>query len=191
MKFNTEKIFKNHTATLKDLGEIKILDFKNGDLFESRLRFLFDEKYCRLHISGDYGELTALNYNNMRYQYFEKYFCNNTGYFVEKIECMSRDKFIYDKEIARKELIENLFGENTTYGQLNEGQKEDVDEIMGYFDEDYGFENTEVYNNVPQCLMDRSDDYYYWLGDCGKEYNPVIELYLNAFNLAKSRLKES
>lgn len=45
--------FKNHRATFKDLGNIKILDFKKPNSTEYRIRFLFEEDYCRLHISGD------------------------------------------------------------------------------------------------------------------------------------------
>lgn len=44
--------FKNHRATFKDLGNIKILDFKKPNSTEYRIRFLFEEDYCRLHIFG-------------------------------------------------------------------------------------------------------------------------------------------
>lgn len=57
--------FKNHKATFTDYGNIKILDFKNPGSIEYRIRFLFEEDYFRLHISGDLGELIASNYNNM------------------------------------------------------------------------------------------------------------------------------
>lgn len=43
--------FKNHRATFKDLGNIKILDFKKPNSTEYRIRFLFEEDYrrrCRL-----------------------------------------------------------------------------------------------------------------------------------------------
>lgn len=42
--------FKNHRAIFKDLGNIKILDFKKPNSTEYRIRFLFEEDYCRLHI---------------------------------------------------------------------------------------------------------------------------------------------
>lgn len=53
--------FRNHIAKLSDYGNIKILDFQRSDSSEYRIRFLFEEDYCRLHISGDLGELTATN----------------------------------------------------------------------------------------------------------------------------------
>lgn len=49
--------FKNHVATLTDYGNIKILDFKEPGSSIYRIRFLFEEDYYRLHISGDLGEL--------------------------------------------------------------------------------------------------------------------------------------
>ena len=77
--------FKNHVATFTDYGNIKILDFKNPRDSHYRIRFLFEEDYCRLHISGDLGELIASNYCNMTFNHFTD-FVNNIGYFVEKIE---------------------------------------------------------------------------------------------------------
>lgn len=46
--------FKDHKATFADYGNIKILDFKKPNSTEYRIRFIFEEDYCRLHISGDY-----------------------------------------------------------------------------------------------------------------------------------------
>ena len=59
--------FKNHVATFTDYGNIKILDFKAPGRSDYRIRFLFEEDFYRLHISGDLGEMTASNYNNMTY----------------------------------------------------------------------------------------------------------------------------
>lgn len=39
--------FKNHRATFKDLGNIKILDFKKPNSTEYRIRFLFEEDMSR------------------------------------------------------------------------------------------------------------------------------------------------
>ena len=62
--------FKNHVATLTDMDNIKVLDFKNPDSNEYRIRFLFEEDYCILHISGDLGALTATNVRNMTFDRF-------------------------------------------------------------------------------------------------------------------------
>jgi len=75
--------FKNHIARLTDYGNIKILDFKNPESSAYRIRFLFEEDYYRLHISGDLGELIATNYNNMTFEGFSD-FVNDVGYFEGK-----------------------------------------------------------------------------------------------------------
>lgn len=75
--------FKNHKATFTDYGNIKILDFKKPGSIEYRIRFLFEEDYFRIHISGDLGELIASNYNNMIYEEFSD-FVNDIGYFKQK-----------------------------------------------------------------------------------------------------------
>ena len=57
MKIEKQKEnFKNHIATFTDYGNIKIVDFKEPETSYYRIRFLFEEDYCRLHISGDLGE---------------------------------------------------------------------------------------------------------------------------------------
>lgn len=99
--------FKNHKAIFTDYGNIKILDFKNPNSNEYRIRFLFEQDYCRLHISGDLGELVAANYNNMTFEGF-KDFVNNIGYFNEKISCHDRRIYTYDEAEAKKDLKEIL-----------------------------------------------------------------------------------
>ena len=91
-----KKHFKNHEAKFTDYGNIKILDFKNPRDSYYRIRFLFEEDYCKLHISGDLGELTATNFKNMTFEKFGD-FVNNVGYFTSKIDCLSRDIFYYDE----------------------------------------------------------------------------------------------
>ena len=70
--------FKDHKATFTDYGNIKILDFKKPNSTEYRIRFLFEEDYCRLHISGDLGQLVATNYRNMCWNGFND-FVEETG----------------------------------------------------------------------------------------------------------------
>lgn len=52
--------YKDHVATFTDYGNIKVLDFKKPGSSHYRIRFLFEEDYCRLHISGDLGKLISL-----------------------------------------------------------------------------------------------------------------------------------
>lgn len=99
--------FKDHIAKLTDYGNIKILDFKQPNSNEYRIRFLFEEDYCRLHISGDLGELTATNYYNMTFDKFSD-FVNNVGYFESKINCHSRAIYVYDKDKAKEDIINYL-----------------------------------------------------------------------------------
>lgn len=98
--------FKNHRAIFKDLGNIKILDFKKPNSTEYRIRFLFEEDYCRLHISGDLGELIAMNYRNMCWNQFDD-FVNDIDYFQEKILCHSRP-FLYMIRSRQKKISQNI-----------------------------------------------------------------------------------
>lgn len=187
-----EDHFKNHTAKLNNLGNIKILDFQEGNLFDHRIRFLFEEDYYRLHISGDLGELTACNYKNMTFEHFQDHFCENVGYFMEKVQCMSREMYLYSESEARKTLIEYLFDEEVGRRQedLSDEEREDLEEIMSFFLDDHGFNHSSIFQNTPYTLIDRNIDYWEWIGSCGRDYNPVIQIYLEAFKLAVSRLEE-
>ena len=136
--------FKNHIATFTDYGNIKILDFKNPESSHYRIRFLFEEDYCRLHISGDLGELIATNYNNMTFDKF-KDFVDDIGYFKEKIDCCSRSIYRYDEKLAREQLkahIEEyeLLIYTDRYSWENDDEKlEDIlDDVLDDFSDSTG-----------------------------------------------------
>ena len=119
--------FKNHIATFTDYGNIKILDFKALNTSNYRIRFLFEEDYCRLHISGDLGELIASNYDNMTYEKFSDY-VNNTSYFEEKIDCHNRAIYVYDEDKARAELMQRAIDDGDWLIESDRYSYEDDDE---------------------------------------------------------------
>lgn len=182
--------FKNHVAKFTDYGNIKILDFKNPNSFNYRIRFLFEEDYCRLHISGDLGELIATNYNNMTYEHFSD-FVNNTGYFEEKIDCHNRPIYMYDKEKAREDImdfikkydLEEEIGQKYDWESEEESINDVVDEILEYFDDRTGI-SQEGYD----VLESYYSDAWEIAGDFGKEETGILDLYMLAFKLAKEQL---
>ena len=130
--------FKDHIATFTDYGNIKILDFKRPNSSEYRIRFLFEEDHCRLHISGDLGELIASNYYNMTYEKFSD-FVNDVGYFEQKIYCHNRPIYTYDEDLAKEELLKMakrddwlLFSDKYEYEIIfvNDGSKDKTLSIL-------------------------------------------------------------
>lgn len=193
LKYQKER-FKDHIATFTDLGNIKILDFKRPDSSEYRIRFLFEEDYCRLHISGDLGELIASNYYNMCYEGF-KDFVHNTGYFEEKIDCHNRDIYTYDEEQARKDLIE-LFDEyemeirpynNRYYLHKTEEEARDelISDMLDDFDDSRGF-GSKAYD----LLSEFDPDCWEYIGSMGKQSTGILDLYMLAFELAQKQLAD-
>lgn len=186
--------FKNHIATFTDYGNIKILDFKNPDSSHYRIRFLFEEDYYRLHISGDLGELIASNYCNMTFNHFTD-FVNNIGYFVEKIDCHSRPISYYDKEVAREELKEHIeeYGLLDYYDRysydLYDGEEEKLEyaleDILSDFSEDTG-----ISSDGYEALKELDNEAYEWAYDLGKKGTGILDLYMLAFKLAMEQLKE-
>lgn len=179
--------FKNHVAKFTDYGNIKILDFKNPDSINYRIRFMFEEDWCRLHISGDLGELIATNYNNMVYDQFED-FVDNTYYFEEKIVTHSRPIFVYDYDKAKKELQNRLadidFTPTFDFETEEELREEAIDEILDDFHDRSGI-GSKGYDK----LSDYDSDCWRYISDIGKERTGILELYMLAFKLAKAQLE--
>lgn len=182
--------FKDHVATYTDYGNIKIIDFKRPGSSDYRIRFLFEEDYYRLHISGDLGELIASNYNNMCYKDFGD-FVHNTGYFESKIDCHSRPIYVYDEEKAKKDLIEQL--EWYDWAKENEYSDWSIEERRDYeldcILEDFYFE-TGLGIKAYDRLSEIDPDCFEWISDIGKEKTGILELYMLAFKLATEQLAQ-
>ncbi len=186
--------FKNHIASFTDYGNVKILDFKNPKSSEYRIRFMFEEDYYRLHISGDLGELVATNYYNMTYDKFSD-FVNDIGYFEEKIDCHSRAIYFYDEDKARKDIVKYLkeYGlccliaerYDSCFYDEDEAVDAFVDDVLEYFDERTGISSTgfEKLSLIDYCA-------YEWYKDCGKDESGILELYMLAFKLAQDDLRK-
>lgn len=186
------KNFENHIATFADYGNIKILDFANPNSSHYRIRFLFEEDYCRLHISGDLGELIATNYNNMTFNKFND-FVNNTGYFEEKVDCHNRAFYYYDEDVARQELKKQFeeyewlsYTDKYDWKHDNEKRLEYIlDDILSDFSDDTGL-GSKGYEE----LSEFDSDYWEWAYNLGKKSTVILDLYMLAFKLAMEQLKE-
>lgn len=191
MKINIENAkerFKNHVAKFTDCGNIKILDFENPGYEEYRIRFLFEEDHYRLHISGDLGELIASNYKNMTWECFGD-FVHNPGYFEQKINTHSRPLYVYDDDLAKKQLEERLedydFIPDLFCDTEEEKREEVIDEILSDFDDRTGI-GARGYDK----LSEYDPDCWEYVSDIGKERTGILELYMLAFKLARAQLAD-
>lgn len=188
-----EKRFVNHVAKFTDYGNIKIVDFKMPDSGEYRIRFLFEEDYCRLHISGDLGELIATNYNNMTFKGFSD-FVNNIGYFKEKIDCHNRRIYTYDSGDAKKDLKELLEEWDMMEEVLQHDRYEwetDEDKIEEFYEdvlEDFS-EDTGVGSKGYDALSEYFSDAWEFVSDIGKRHTGILDVYMMAFKLATDQLR--
>ena len=182
--------FKNHIAKFTDYGNIKILDFKAPDTSNYRIRFLFEEDYCRLHISGDLGELVATNYNNMTFEGFSD-FVNNVGYFEGKIDCHSRNIYTYDEDKARDELKKIINEYELLQDIMNKSYCDDekdalndfLDGVLEDFDSDRGV-GSKGYDVASEIIPNFWEKVSY----LGREKTGILELYMLAFELATRQL---
>ena len=186
--------FKNHEATFMDFGNIKILDFKQPGTSNYRIRFLFEEDYYRLHISGDLGELIATNYNNMCWKYFLDHYTNDIGYFRGKIDCHSRHIDAYDEDDAKEDLKERI---------ADYEWEEDI-QLMYPYDDSYEEALESFFDDVLEDFSDERGlsqsgydklseldcDAWEYAGDIGKRPTGILDLYMLAFKLAVANLED-
>jgi len=174
--------FKNHIATFTDLGNIKIIDFRNPNDCSYYIRFLFDEDIYTLHISGDLGNLTASNYKNMTYKDFGDYI-HNPSYFISKVDCHSRRIYEYNYSKAKKDLTELIKEYELDYSKYYDTLEDLLDEVFEDFNKENGLSQRGY-----DVLSDIDSDCWEWCGDLGKQSTGIIETYLLAFELAIEQL---
>lgn len=178
--------FKNHVATLTDYGNIKILDFANPESSHYRIRFLFEEDHCKLHISGDLGELVATNYKNMCYEGFAD-FVHNTSYFEEKVDCHNRPFYEYDYDKAKQELQERFEDYEVTseydWETDEEYREEKIEEILDDLNSSTGL-GSKAY----EILSEIDGDCWEYISNIGKVETGILDLYMLAFELAQEQL---
>lgn len=188
-----KRFFKNHVATLTDYGNIKILDFKNPDTNDYRIRFIFEEDYYRIHISGDIGELIAYKYD-MNYDKFFR-FINNTGCFEPSVCCCNRPIHTYDSELAGKQIIKWLKDTdqydvviNDTWASKYYDEDDFLEDVLKDFSDTSGLGER---GKDILIEVDEENDIYYELSSFGLEEEPgILDLYLLAFKLATDQLKK-
>ncbi len=190
------KTFQDHIATFHDFGVIKVLDFKRPDSNEGRIRFIFEEDHCKLHISGDYGSLTASNATNMTFEKFGQ-FVRDPGYFESKIECAERALEMYDYDEAYKKVLSLvLHVDDSDFIQaVIDDEAQDVDEeiketaseidymLSNHFTEQAGLD-LQARDLLNEEYGVSRDDLY----DAGRMSTGIIDLYLLAFELAAKQL---
>ena len=181
--------FKNHIATFSDYGNIKIIDFANPESCHYRIRFIFEEDFYRLHISGDLGELIATNYRNMCYKDFADNFMHNTEYFMAKVNCHNRPFYEYDYEKAKEDLNKRFedydFILKFDFETEEELKEEKIDEILKDFDWRTGL-GSKAYD----ILSEIDEDCFEWIDLIGREETDILEIYMLAFELAQEQLKK-
>lgn len=182
--------FKNHVATFTDYGNIKIIDFKAPNTSHYRIRFLFEEDYYRLHISGDLGELVATNFYNMTFEKFQRDFMNNVGYFTEKIDCHNRPLYKYDYETAKEELLERIEDNEWKESIENDYKYGSVDEFVDEVFEGYGEFSKGISESGFEALAEYDQDCWEYAFDIGKVETGILDLYMLAFRLAIKQLKQ-
>lgn len=184
--------FDKHVATFADLGNLKILDFKNPDSSDYRIRFVFEEDWYRLHISGDLGDLVAGNYSNMCWDRFED-FVHDPGYFERKVNTCSRPLYVFNEKEARKEVLERIDDEDflkQSWRSCSDSIDEIKEDVLNDIFEDFS-DSDGISPNGYNVLEELDPDCWEYAYHLGRKRSGILELYLLAFELAKKQLEEN
>ncbi len=189
-----KEMFADHVATLKDYGDIKVLDFQKPGENYYRIRFMFEEDHDRVHISGDLGELIAYCHAGLNFRSFIDYCRRGSALFKVWTRCSSHPLYIYDRELAEKHLLQKL------------EDKYVLDRVADYYDicesedavepfiEDVldGFSDTEGICEIGERkLLNIDYSAFDPIDEIGLEEGPdIVDLYLLAFKLAFRQLQE-
>lgn len=154
MKVNDDirKLFKEHKAHFKDLGDIQVLDWKKDNTICQSIRYVFDGS--KLYISGDYGFATFWltwhgTVENMKGLSIE--------YFFEKCKAFEEEKYSFSSKQAKEEIKYHMEWMFEDYYNI---QKQNEEEIEGYQqeiseldidDEDYDNDLESLKDNIEYC----------------------------------------
>lgn len=180
---NFDHYFTNHIAEKIELDTVSIVDYYNPEYGRMyNLRYMFDIKNSSLSITGDFGELVAVNFYNIgEWDTFYQHFTNNPEYFIEKVQTARRNLFVYDIEEAKKVIL-NSFFEGKSYQDLDYEESYVYDDLFEYFDDTYGFRH--MSDNTREFLSMQDEEYYSTLKYARRKVASIVYLYLDAYKRA-------
>ena len=189
-----KEMFADHVATLKDYGDIKVLDFQKPGSNYSRIRFMFEEDHDRVHISGDLGELIAYNYAGLNFRNFIDYCRRDCIFFKLRVKCSSNPLYTYDRELAEKQLLQKTKDNYTLDRIADYFDVCEPEDAVKHFIEDVldGFSDTEGICEIGErTLLNIDYSAFDPIDEIGLEEGPdVFDVYLLAFKLAYRQLQE-
>lgn len=193
-----KEMFADHVATLKDYGDIKVLDFQKPGSNYYRIRFMFEEDHDRVHISGDLGELIAYNHAGLNFRNFIDYCRRGPALFKVWTRCSSRPLDTYDRELAEKQLIAKM-KDKCLYDKVigcywyldDDSEPEEVEEaLVDNALEDFS-DTDGIYGIGKKILMNIDSTAFWPIDEIGLKKGPgITDLYLLAFKLAYKQLQE-
>lgn len=189
-----KEMFADHVATLRDYGDIKIVDFQKPESNYYRIRFIFEEDHDRVHISGDLGELIAYSYAGLNFRNFIDWCRRDSIFFKLKVKCSSHPLYTYDRELAEKQLLQKT-KDNYTLDRIADYFEvcEPEDAIKPFIENVLdGFSDTDGICEIGErTLLNIDYSSFDPIDEIGLEEGPdVFDVYLLAFKLAFRQLQE-
>lgn len=177
-----EHVFRDFIPTTESFGSIQIVDWrnKNGSK-EGAIRFLFDNAEKYLHISGDYGSAILDLHSFSEVSLKTVGILTDIGYLIGKIKC-STDLYIYDEELARKDVEERLLSEQFA-GKLSDEEISERKDFISELMEDFTISGIQLGHSEKQILSEYDHMYWEWIYDAGKKIAGRVIYWFTALNM--------
>ncbi len=189
-----KEMFADHVATLRDYGDIKIVDFQKPESNYYRIRFIFEDDHDRVHISGDLGEMIAYSYAGLNFRNFIDWCRRDSIFFKLKVKCSSHPLYIYDRELAEEHLLQLLKDKYVLDRVADYYDVCESEDAVKPFIEDVldGFSDTEGICEIGErTLLNIDYSAFDPIDEIGLEEGPgIVDVYLLAFKLAFRQLQE-
>jgi hypothetical protein len=188
--------FKDHVATLTEYKEVSILEWKEPKTNVFAVKYIMSGNI--LSVSGDLG--TAVFKLTWNASNLESYKGINVLYFHEKLSAYCENKWDFDRELARKELVESIEyieeRDDDYYIDSDKGQTA-RDAVKSLRNMIQVIDNEVISLKYWRVALDVNDFYGFnnydadcweWLPNIGKVVPSRIKLYLIGLQMAWKQL---
>ena len=185
--------FETHKAKLLyEDDRFFILDWRRADgSVIYYVNYMVDKRRGVLTVTGDLGESIAVWYNSVTPEKLSSWI-SDIGYYIDKIKCSS-DLYTYDSDDVIKDMKQYISDETIQEYVESQTLYEDSEEVWEALKENVerSVERTSFVptSELVEIISDMDDDYWDWIGSCGRRIDLRVYLWAVGFQMAIEQLK--
>ncbi|WP_303820940.1 hypothetical protein [Ruminococcus flavefaciens] len=186
--------FKTHKAKmLHEDDRYFILDWRRADgSVTYYVNYIVDKERGALIVSGDLGESIAVWYNSVTPEKLSSWI-SDIGYYIGKIKCSS-DLYTYDSDDVIEDMKQYISDEDLSAYAESNYRYDSADDVLETMKEEIEPSVTMTSfipsKELSEILVDMDENYWEWIGSCGRRIDLRVYLWAVGFQMAIEQLKE-